>query len=174
MALVTEDGTGLATAESYVSVADADTYWTNRDGNTVWTAASTAEKEAGLRSATDYVESRFRLSWKGQRIGTTQALSWPRYYVYTCDGRTMASDEVPTMLAYAVAYLAPYAVTNQADGLAPATKATAGIASERVKAGPVEEEIHYIGGASGSTDYPQAWAMLSDLVTGGAVVERVG
>ena len=37
MALIVEDGTGLANAESYVSVADATTYHTNY-GNTAWTA----------------------------------------------------------------------------------------------------------------------------------------
>jgi len=35
MALVTEDGTGLSTAESYISVADATTYHTAR-GNSSW------------------------------------------------------------------------------------------------------------------------------------------
>ena len=35
MSLVTEDGTGLPTAESYISVADATTYHTAR-GNAVW------------------------------------------------------------------------------------------------------------------------------------------
>jgi len=35
MALVTEDGTGLSTAESYISVADATTYHTAR-GNSTW------------------------------------------------------------------------------------------------------------------------------------------
>jgi hypothetical protein len=35
MALIVEDGTGLANAESYVSVADATTYHANI-GNTAW------------------------------------------------------------------------------------------------------------------------------------------
>ena len=45
MTLIVEDGTGLANAESYVSVADATTYHANI-GNTAWAAiTSDATKE---------------------------------------------------------------------------------------------------------------------------------
>lgn len=37
--LIVEDGTGLATANSYVSIEDADTYFSNR-GETLWTEPS--------------------------------------------------------------------------------------------------------------------------------------
>lgn len=54
MALIVEDGTGLADAESYLSVADADTYHADRN-NEAWQDYSTAEKEAALRKATQYI-----------------------------------------------------------------------------------------------------------------------
>lgn len=80
MSLIVEDGTGLATAESYISVADADTYHSNR-GNTDWAALTTTVKEQLLRKATDYMVAVYRLRWDGYRYVNTQSLDWPRIYV---------------------------------------------------------------------------------------------
>ena len=79
MALVVETGAGLANAESYISVADADTYHANR-ANAAW--VSVTDKEAALRKATDYMLQNYRMAWKGVRMTATQALDWPRGYVY--------------------------------------------------------------------------------------------
>lgn len=78
MALIVEDGSGLATAESYISVADATAYFALR-GNASWaTIASDTIREQLLRQATDYMEGYYGQAWKGLRVGLTQALSWPR------------------------------------------------------------------------------------------------
>lgn len=78
MTLIVEDGTGLANAESYISVADATTYHANR-GNTAWASlASDTVREQLLRKATEYMMQAYRSSWKGYRATTTQALDWPR------------------------------------------------------------------------------------------------
>lgn len=81
MALVVETGSASATAESYISVADADLYFSNR-GNAAWAALSTTQKEQNLRKATDYMVGVYRLRWKGYRKTATQALDWPRSFVY--------------------------------------------------------------------------------------------
>lgn len=76
MALIVEDGTGLATAESYVSVADADAYHTKM-GATGWTG-SDAVKEAALRKATQYIDTEYLFI--GEQVNyPTQRLEWPRY-----------------------------------------------------------------------------------------------
>lgn len=75
MALIVEDGTGMANAESLLSVADADAYHTAM-GNAAWGAATTAQKEAALRRATQYLDARYQ--WQGDPLTATQALSWPR------------------------------------------------------------------------------------------------
>lgn len=84
MSIIVEDGTGLATAESYCSVDYADTHHTARQ-NTVWTGAVTLSKEAALRKASDYMLQTYRLKWAGSRVKTTQALDWPRYDVPMTD-----------------------------------------------------------------------------------------
>lgn len=78
MALITEDGTGLDDAESYVSVADCTTYAANF-GRTGWSALTVtdSQREAALRKATAYIDSRYR--FVGQPLTDTQALEWPRY-----------------------------------------------------------------------------------------------
>lgn len=81
MSLIVEDGTGLSTAESFASTAEADTHHSDR-GNTLWATLSTAEKEQALRRATDFMEQTYRERWKGYRLNGTQALDWPRTFVY--------------------------------------------------------------------------------------------
>lgn len=84
MALIVEDGTGLSTAESYISVADADTYHSDQN-NTSWASLSTPAKEANLRKATEFMIGKYRMRWLGTRMKSSvnQALDWPRAYVYT-------------------------------------------------------------------------------------------
>lgn len=86
MPLIVEDGTGMADAESYISVAYADTYFDNR-GITLWATLLAAEKEQALRRAIDYLGQVYRLRWKGSRVNGTQALDWPRAFVERDDFR---------------------------------------------------------------------------------------
>lgn len=94
MSIITEDGTGLATAESFVTVAEALTYHAAR-GNDTWATTTTAQQEQALRRATDYMGEVYRLRWAGNRTNTTQALDWPRYFVPRVDaisnGMTLSS-----------------------------------------------------------------------------------
>lgn len=77
MSLIIEDGTGSATAESYISVTGADTYHSNI-GNAAWPLLTTAQREQCLRKATAFMSGRYRERWAGSRKSTTQALDWPR------------------------------------------------------------------------------------------------
>lgn len=106
MSLVVEDGSGLATAESYISVADADTRHSNL-GNTAWTDVSvtTQAKEAALRKATNYMVQAYRERWQGLRLGPVQSLDWPRMDVFV-DLWPVASNIVPATIANACADLA--------------------------------------------------------------------
>lgn len=107
MALIVEDGTGLSTAESYISVANASTYHTAR-GNAAWAAlASDTVREQSLRKATDYMGQVYRARWAGCRYTTTQALDWPRDGVSIDEGMTVIEiDEIPAEVTRACAELA--------------------------------------------------------------------
>lgn len=138
MALIVEDGTIVAGAESYISVADADTYHSNR-GATAWASLTTAAKEQALRKATDFMIQAYRQRWKGARMSATQALDWPRAWVYLGPGANdefpnlVADDVVPTEVKNACASLALRA--SSAD-LAPDLSQ----GKKRVKVGPIETE----------------------------------
>lgn len=73
MALVVEDGTGLSTADAYVSLADCATYHVKM-GNT-WTGTDTA-KESAIRKATQYIDTRYL--FRGVPVNADQALAFPR------------------------------------------------------------------------------------------------
>jgi hypothetical protein len=132
MALVVENGTGLANAESYISVANADARH-SAFGNTAWAAISTtALKESYLRQATAYMVQAYRERWSGIRINATQALDWPRAQVVV-DGYSIDSDAVPADIANACADLALKAASA---ALAPDLER----AVVRKKIGPLETE----------------------------------
>jgi len=77
MAFVVETGAGVAGANSLCSVAFADAYFAER-GITAWTGDTNAVKQPALIRATDYIETRFGLRFKGSKSNDDQALSWPR------------------------------------------------------------------------------------------------
>jgi hypothetical protein len=81
--IVVEDGTGIANANSYISVGDADAYQLNR-GRSAWAALDADAKSSALIQATEFVDSTF--AWIGKRKTSTQALKWPRIYGLDSDG----------------------------------------------------------------------------------------
>lgn len=157
MSLIVEDGTGLSTAEAYISVADADAYFLAR-GNAAWAALTDATaKEAALRLGADYMEGAYGQRWKGCRISQTQALSWPRDGVVV-DGYTLPDDEVPLQVARANAELAlrASAGTLLADQGAQVTQETVG---------PIS--VTYADGARQGMAYKQVDAMVASLLAYG-------
>lgn len=156
MAIVVEDGTGLADAEAYISVADADAYFLAR-GNTVWAALAEPAKEAALRLGADYMEAVYGHRWKGARISMTQALSWPRDGVCV-NGFDVPDDVVPLAVARANAELA---VRASAGSLL--VDQGAQVVSETV--GPIS--VTYATGARQYTRYAYVDGLLGQYFCGG-------
>lgn len=111
MAFVPETGAGLSNSNSYASVAQADSYFADR-GNADWAALTTTIKEQALVKATDFLEATYRSSWKGYRVTSTQALSWPRADV-VADAFPIPANIVPLPVVYACAELAIRSTTTQ-------------------------------------------------------------
>lgn len=195
MAIVVEDGTGLATAVSYLSVADADTHHTAR-GNGQWTDLSTAEKEQALVRATDYIDKRFGRKFRGQKINRTQGLEWPRGAATDNDGFAVGYDEVPAQLEKATAEYAlraalvhvlapdvPAPVPSQdfsTGGTTGTIPATGELKRTRVEAGPVVSEKEYqsaglftapskssVVSSRFIPEYPEADMWLEELIKSG-------
>lgn len=155
MALIVEDGTVVAGAESYISVADADT-WHDDRGNTAWAALSTAAKEAALRKATDYMLQVYGRRWAGDRVDADQGLDWPRSGV-EAHGFDVASDAVPAAVARACAELALRAST--ADLTPDVTRVTL-----RETVGPIS--VEYDPNGSPLPDYQSIDNMLAPYLSG--------
>lgn len=163
MALIVEDGTGLANAESYISVAYATSYHADR-GNSGWAAiASDTIREQLLRKATEYMLQVYRMCWKGYRTSTTQSLDWPRNNVLRTDIATAYSgtiyypdNEIPIEVKNACAELA-----LKANSITLAPDLNQLILKQKV--GPLETE--YSEYSSQSRRYRSVDLMLTPYVT---------
>ncbi len=131
MSLIVENGTGLSSAESYISEPDSVTYQLLR-GNTTWNTITVAQREEALRRATDYMGQVYRQRWQGTRVNSVQALDWPRYEVVV-DGYYLLSNVIPQAVKNACAELALKAAAGElyADQ-------SQGVLSEQV--GPIKVE----------------------------------
>jgi hypothetical protein len=156
--LIVEDGTGLATANSYVSLATATTYNDLR-GNVLWAAASESDKVVALIRATDYLDTRWK--WQSVRDTDTQALQFPRESLYNTDGADV-SGTVPMELEDACC---EYALVVLGDGttlidLSPAAASSSDsrVTYQRDKVGSLETETRYDSdlGPRITVSYPQA------------------
>jgi len=156
MSLIVEDGTGLSTAESYISVANADARHAAL-GMTNWATLSDTEKEQALRRATQFMEQRYASRWRGTRLLRAQALSWPRYGAEAY-GWAIESTIVPDVVANACADVALEAAAGD---LNPTLER--GIVREKV--GPLETE--YDPYSSQAKRYPAVDQALAPYLQGG-------
>lgn len=79
MTITVEDGTVQVSppANSYVTVAEFQAFHVARNEE-VLADADTEQIEAALIKATDYMQQRLRMLWKGSRVDAFQPLEWPR------------------------------------------------------------------------------------------------
>lgn len=155
MAIIIEDGSNVAGANSYATEAQLATYATDR-GVTVSGTASVL-----LIKAMDALENK---NFVGSKANFNQALQWPRLGVQI-DGYSIASDVIPTDLVSAQIELA-LAIDGGTDPLANQGRET-----RREKIG--ELEIEYSSASRAITYLAAAEAKLSSLVKKLAGIIRV-
>lgn len=109
MAFTVEDGTGLANANSYVTVEFVDEYFNDR-GSDLWDGTPERKQQAIVR-ATDYIEKRFGRKFRGWKQSRAQGLSWPRFNAVDNSGHLYSEeDNIPRKLKMAVAEYALRAI----------------------------------------------------------------
>lgn len=106
MALTVEDGTGLAAAESYVSVVDFKAFCDGR--GYAYSGNSDTVIEQKLRTASSYIDTIFR--YKGARSSVAQAMEFPR--VDCLDWSSLPVLGVPPRVKQACSELAFKALTE--------------------------------------------------------------
>lgn len=157
MALIVEDGTGLANADALVSSAFCDAYHLAR-GNTAWTGSADV-KEPAIRRATAYLSNSF--AWRGQkRLRRAQALAWPRTDVTDEAGEAVAYNAVPVEVQQACAEIA------LAELIIPGCMTPAVVMADRISREEIGQiKVEYALG--GSVDaYRPNMTIVSDLLSG--------
>jgi hypothetical protein len=175
-AIVEEDGTGKADANSYASLEWAQNYVETRLNSDEWNGATADQKAIALLMATRSID--VNMEWKGYRLTSTQALDWPRIYV---------PDNRFSMFHWVRDPLAPvgvYGPTYPSDAVPDRVKqATVELAADMLKSDRASEwdaqGVSSIGLGQGALDVsftsdaamlkkiftPQVEAMLSQLGT---------
>lgn len=164
--LVHELGAGLPNANSYADPDQARDYAAGRHRTTLQNLTE-EQIEALLIRATDYIEQRWGRSFVGTPMTSSQALSWPRDYVYDELGELVTG--VPTGVVRATIELAeraqgldrllpdppsPYPVAD-ADGVT-ADVTDGPLVSVRKKVDVIETQKTYGGAIGGVHRLPTA------------------
>lgn len=170
MALVVEDGTGKANADSYQSLTDADAYHLAHSASTAWSGAAEAVKEKALRLATQYLDVRYNGLWKGVKFSDAQSLSWPRIWAEkndTYDSAYYDSDAIPQQLKEATNELALRVVNG--DTLFADISKPGIISSTSISVGPISKSVSYSGGYDQVKKYPLIDGLVKPLISTGTL-----
>ena len=169
--IVVEDGTGLSTANAYISYADANTYWENHGNPSDWTDEDQSAREEAIRIASQYLDAVYKLQWKGTRCEQDQALDWPRAGGYDSDGYAIESDEVPRAVEQACCELALLHIT-ETDGLLPNLEDPGTVSAYSVKVGPVSESTRWSGGKGEFKEFSIVERILTPVIESGNMLYR--
>ena len=152
MALIVEDGSEVANANSYASLAVIAAY-AIAHGDATWALATGAEQNAAALNAMVYIDSK---PYKGYPTSSTQLLEWPRFgvVVNTWD---VSSDAIPAKLVYAQCVASVKAL---AGSLSPDLARGGGV--KRQKVDVIETE--YFDGAVATTTYQVIDQLLAPLL----------
>lgn len=166
MALIVEDGTGKADAESYSTAAELVSY-AEKYGRTI--PDTEAAQEALLRRSADAMNG---MKWKGRKTHSTQALAFPRTGAEV-DGEIKPSTLIPRQIQYGQMALA---VEIHADDIDPPSQRTGAVIRERVE-GAVDVQYAEIPNSSGyllpaAPDRPSATQFADYLARRGLFAVR--
>jgi len=153
MAIIVEDGTGLATANSYVTLADSLAY--HVDTAPAWVASTDALRTAALIKATRYIDGKYRRRFSSEKLSQAQALEWPRSWA--TDKRGYELVGVPGAIKSATCEAALIALTED---LAPSSARGGRIQNETM--GPLSTT--YEAGAPSETRYPSIERAIEPVV----------
>lgn len=161
MALIVEDGTRKADADSLTTVEFADAYVAGLYGGShAWAGYDTTEKERRLRVGTRYVCDKFEHRFLGLRVDQVQALSWPRWGACTDEGFELGYRDVPVDVQRAVVEAA---LVGDLAEMQPADT-DQGVKRKKRKVGPLETETEYAGSSSAQPAYARVETTMRRLL----------
>jgi hypothetical protein len=159
MALVVEDGTGKADANSFVTETYWDDYWLARNREDLL-ELDPEVKEAAILYVTADISNGY--DWNGVKATADQALAWPRYGAYDKDGYAIDEDVVPAPVQDATC---ERGLQHHESGALNEVLDRGG-ALKSLEVGPVG--LEWESGAPGTPENPYVDMLLSGLYMGGA------
>lgn len=159
MAVIVEDGSIVANANSYITRAELIAFAASR-GVTV---ADDVAADAHIVSATDYLET-FSARYKGEPVSRDQSLSFPRFNVVV-EGVEWSDDEIPRQVKRAQMQVA-LEIRAGEDPLNPVTALP--VIKERVE-GAVEVQYANPTGGFKLSKTSKARALINSLIRGGGL-----
>ena len=162
MALIIEDGSNVANANSFATTGELQAYATLRS---LTIPASTADLEPLLVKAADYLFS-LEDDFKGSRTNTTQVMPFPRDYITVFD--LDISGTIPDILKQAQCRIAYDAIANdlQATG--------AGRVVKKEGVGPLVVEYGDDGVSDPQVNLDAALTILKPLLNSGSTATGGG
>lgn len=156
MALIIENGTGVANADAWASADDCVLFGTAYFGSSL--TGSIAEKEATIRRTVNFMNS---LNWKGvPTYGRNQELAWPRTGV-----DDIAVGEIPREIIKAQHILARAEHTNTG-ALAPSGRDADQVISEKVDVIEVKYAAATVGIEAQRVTVTDAMDLLAPFLRG--------
>jgi len=160
MALIVEDGTIVASANSYVTLAEAVAYAT--DHGLAFSPSPDVGNVAALIRATSAIDGKYGFSFPGYRKGgRTQSLHWPRDAAYDAGGWLIPNTEIPVELKAAVIEAAVRELANPGSMMPDLAR---GGAIQSMSAGSVS--ISYAANAEARTTYTKIDGIISNILGG--------
>ena len=101
---------GADDANAYATRDEAAAIFEGRASASAWSSATDAKRDAALIEATAELEQ--RVTWRGEKAETTQALAFPRTGLDDRDGVEIAGDTIPAELVRAVSLYADFVLAG--------------------------------------------------------------
>lgn len=170
MALVVEDGTGLANAESYAALAEISAILALTGEDAAWLAlADDTARERVARKQTRYLDTEY--AFRGRKKTAEQSLEWPRMYARDDSQWLYEDDVIPKRLKEALAQLCAAGSVVGAD-TQPTQTQPGDLRSKSLTVGKISISKTYAGVSAQEVYYRKVDGLLSELVEDGAIVER--
>lgn len=146
---IVETGTGLSNANAFITIAEADQIMENYGNSTDWSNSTEAQKQNAIREATRYLNLQY--AFDGYKTLSTQALQFPRIYIYDEDGNAIDSNVLPERLKESCAYLALQ--ERGGDTLLEDFDNESKVKKTKDVVGPLTEEREYVHGEDPDKTY---------------------
>ena len=170
LVFVVEDGTGLSTATSFLSIADMKQYWDNMGYD--YSSLESATIKQYLNLAAKALDGQYGSRWPGLRGTISQGLLWPRIGACYYDRSTISSSVVPDEVEDAIAELAYIISTGTA--VTAVNSNSSDVKRESVSvAGAISESKEYWGLTRMSPVMPTVVNALVPILGTGTAVKLV-